>query len=357
MSSLKMFFLIFLSSLLTGCGVIGNKAFSLSSIYCATAVLALLLLIFYLHLFPKRDRWFLLLFSSIFVVNTGYFILSISQSLEMALWANRIAYLGSAMLPLAMLMIIFYVCKICYSKWIPYLFFGISFIVFLIAASPGYLNIYYQSVSLETINGVSMLKKVYGPWHSIYLFYLVIYFSLMIASIILATKKGKIESNIHAIILALAVFVNIGVWLIEQLVHIDFEFLSISYIICESFLLALHVMIQDNTRILLEIQQANESIIRDAANQKKVTDLFPISESQYQFFTEQLPSLTPTEQLVYHLYLEGKTTKEILKELDIKENTLKYHNRNIYSKLGVSSRKQLLQIATSLECYNTPKTT
>ena len=31
----------------------------------------------------------------------------------------------------------------------------------------------------------------------------------------------------------------------------------------------------------------------------------------------------------------------------IKENTLKYHNRNIYSKLGVSSRKQLLQIAAA----------
>lgn len=40
-----------------------------------------------------------LVFTSIFVVNTGYFILSISKSLEMALWANRIAYLGSAMLP------------------------------------------------------------------------------------------------------------------------------------------------------------------------------------------------------------------------------------------------------------------
>lgn len=40
-----------------------------------------------------------LVFTSIFVVNTGYFMLSISKSLEMALWTNRIAYLGAAMLP------------------------------------------------------------------------------------------------------------------------------------------------------------------------------------------------------------------------------------------------------------------
>lgn len=32
-------------------------------------------------------------------------------------------------------------------------------------------------------------------------------------------------------------------------------------------------------------------------------------------------------------------------ELNIKEDTLKFHNKNIYSKLGVTSRKQLLHFA------------
>ena len=30
--------------------------------------------------------------------------------------------------------------------------------------------------------------------------------------------------------------------------------------------------------------------------------------------------------------------------LNIKENTLKFHNKNLYHKLGVSSRKELLEI-------------
>ena len=42
-------------------------------------------------------------------------------------------------------------------------------------------------------------------------------------------------------------------------------------------------------------------------------------------------------------------TKEIMNSLNIKENTLKYHNRNIYGKLGVSSRKQLMEIAAALK--------
>ena len=37
--------------------------------------------------------------------------------------------------------------------------------------------------------------------------------------------------------------------------------------------------------------------------------------------------------------------KEILEIASIKESTLRYHNQNIYSKLGVNSLKQLLRYA------------
>ena len=66
----------------------------------------------------------------------------------------------------------------------------------------------------------------------------------------------------------------------------------------------------------------------------------------YEYFISNLCRLTPSEQKIYELYLEGKTAKDIIKNLDITENTLKYHNKNIYSKLGISSRKQLLRYAT-----------
>ena len=63
---------------------------------------------------------------------------------------------------------------------------------------------------------------------------------------------------------------------------------------------------------------------------------------------EQLPRLTPSERAIYELYLAGKSTKEVLKEMNILENTLKFHNKNLYGKLGVSSRKQLLEYAKAI---------
>ncbi|MBP3372146.1 MAG: helix-turn-helix transcriptional regulator, partial [Clostridia bacterium] len=55
--------------------------------------------------------------------------------------------------------------------------------------------------------------------------------------------------------------------------------------------------------------------------------------------------LTPKEREIFDLYVAGQSTKDIMQKLNIKENTLKFHNKNIYGKLGVSSRKQLVTLA------------
>jgi len=44
----------------------------------------------------------------------------------------------------------------------------------------------------------------------------------------------------------------------------------------------------------------------------------------------------------------GLRSREIVEQLDIKDSTLRFHNKNIYEKLGVSSLKQLQQFATIL---------
>jgi len=348
--------LMFVLLSLTGCGPIGAKSASLSTIYGITTALSLLLLALCFIIIRRRDKWFTLLFSCVFVVNTGYLALSLSQNLESALMANRLSYLGSVFLPMSMLMIILNACRLSYRRWLPGLLLGLSIIIFLIAASPGILDIYYKEVSLTVINGVGVLEKVYGPLHPLYLFYLLFYFGAMAGTIAYASSKKKIASSLHAVSLAAAVFVNIGVWLLEQLVRIDFELLSVSYIICEFFLLSLYLMQQENRRLnptpetaLEEAQVLAEVPCEDAqAGDGRESEGMSFADN-CAYFSAQLPRLTPTEQTVFRAYLAGKSPDEIMQELNIKKNTLKYHNRNIYSKLGVCSRKQLLEIAAALK--------
>lgn len=175
--------------LLAGCAEVGEKAASLSIIYFAAAVLSLLLLVGYLSLVKPRDLWFVLLFTAVLVVNAGYFGLSVSRNLSDALWANRVSYLGSVFLPLSMLMIIIKNTGRTCKKWISWSLFGLSLVVFFVAASPGYLPIYYREVSFEIVNGVSTLNKVYGPWHRLYLVYLLGYLVLCWRSSVILWQK------------------------------------------------------------------------------------------------------------------------------------------------------------------------
>ena len=57
--------------------------------------------------------------------------------------------------------------------------------------SAGYLDIYYQKVTFELVDGVGTLNKTYGPWHSIYLYYLIIYFSIIVGIIVYSFLNHK----------------------------------------------------------------------------------------------------------------------------------------------------------------------
>ncbi len=74
-----------------------------------------------------------------------------------------------------------------------------------------------------------------------------------------------------------------------------------------------------------------------------------VNEDDFEMFLKHLHTLTPKEREIFNYYLEGKKAKEIMELAGINQNTLKYHNKNIYSKLGVTSRKQLLEYAALMK--------
>ena len=329
---------------LSGCDLTGDRFSGITVTYGVAAVLSAVLLLggFFS---VRNNKWFLTLFSSVLIVNAGYFALSAASGLTEALWANRFSYLGSVLLPLSMLMILLHVTNARYPKWLPPLLLGLAGVMFFIAATPGYLPIYYKEVSFAVTDGAGSLVKVYGPLHILYLFYLLCYFGAMVAVLIRASAKKHIDTTAHGVFLALAVFVNIGVWAIEQLVSIPFEILSLSYIISELFLLGVHLVMQENQALKDKLRQKEEerSQPKEAPLQKEI---LPDAAEHFQ---AGLPSLTPKERALLELYVTNISTKEIMEQLCIKENTLKYHSKNLYSKLGVSSRKQLTAIYNQID--------
>ena len=87
-------------------------------------------------------------------------------------------------------------------------------------------------------------------------------------------------------------------------------------------------------------ESAQAEIARLAYARKQEVD-----PADYERFLRGMDTLTPTERRIFVYYLSGKSVKDILEIASIKESTLRYHNKNIYSKLGVNSLKQLLRYA------------
>ena len=62
----------------SGCSRIGEKELGTDLVYGITTFFSLLLLLGYFCMIKKREPWFVLLFSSVMVVNAGYLSISLS---------------------------------------------------------------------------------------------------------------------------------------------------------------------------------------------------------------------------------------------------------------------------------------
>lgn len=97
----------------------------------------------------------------------------------------------------------------------------------------------------------------------------------------------------------------------------------------------------DELQMERQQMQTELSRLADMCRDESVPDAF-------QTFLEGIPNLTKTERRIFDGYVAGLRSREIVEQLDIKDSTLRFHNKNIYEKLGVSSLKQLQQFAAIL---------
>lgn len=312
---------------------------SLSLIYCAVAVLSVLLFTGYV-LSDRKEKPFLALFGCIACVNSGYFLLSVSGSLPFAMAANALSYFGAAYSVLVMLLIICDVCQVQRKSWVNALLLTISTGAFALAASGDWLGLYYRAVSLDMNSGISRLVKDYGPLHSLYTVYLLSYTVAMMAVIFYAAKKKRLASPKYAMFLFMTVFLNLGVWAVEQTINEEFELLSVSYIVTAVLLLLIYGMLRDYGIIrpnigLITVQMLN-------ATEKQAKEIPSGVEDMFTAFVQKVKTLSTAERRILGYYIDGYEIADIPELAFISIHTVKKHNRSIYQKLEVASRDELM---------------
>lgn len=327
----------------------------MTTLYGIIFAISLLMIIAYFLVDRKRDIWLLLLFVCVAVCDLGYFLLSIANNLDFALWANRIAYLGNIFLPFSILMMIMNLSRFTYPKCLPGILIGNNMIMLFIASSGGWLPIYYKNVSFEIINGVGTLVKDYGPLHNFYKVFLFAYFSAMIAIIIYTAVKKTVVSIKHSVFLAFVVIGNIAIWLIENSINAGFEFMSISYILTEGLILFLYGILQDyglaDTQGISAESVATKTETAQTVSNEQTANIRYFEQNQIDIIFEnwdEIRSLSQREKEVLKLIMQNKKRKDIADELFVTESTIKKHTSSIFKKLNINNRSELFEKAKEL---------
>ena len=299
--------------------------------------------LYYIFVHKKQNiPWLINLFICVSLVNLGYTLIAISKTVEFALFANKIAYLGQVMIPLCMLMIISKLCGYKIKKTFVIFLMAMAGIMFAIICTSGYLDWYYTNASIEKIAGATILHKEYGFLHPLNLIYVILYFVSMLVVLLLSLKRNKGASQKHATIMLIIVFGNILMWIIQKIIPWQFELLSATYLMSAGAFFALWVMLQDYIRksdipkftlaeqkkLGIDIQTMPMEIkIRSVLSYVKTGELLAIRERE-----------------ILELILANRKRKEIALELHLSENTVKTYTRTLYSKLGVRSREELYSL-------------
>ena len=322
----------------------------MSIAYGILCVISLALIGVCLAVDRKKDICLLLLFISVFVCNLGQFLISVAPSLSFALNGNRIAYLGQVFLPLLMLKMILNLCSLNYKKRLLPTLSLISIAVLFVTLTPGFFPCYYKNVSIEVADGVTRLIRDYGPLHLLYYIYLLSYFALMLIVIIHSAVKKKITSTLHTTFLLCAVLCSIIIWFAEQFFIRGFEFLTVSYVISELFILLLYGILQEygirgeNGSIIIAntSKKAEEYLSGAIQSDDDSTALFSEKDIDCILACEKIVSrITEREKEVLIKLLANKQRKEIADELFVTESTIKKHTSSIYAKFNVANRFEL----------------
>lgn len=310
-------------------------------IYGIMFLISLVLLGLFLALIWKKQKniWMLVMYCSICVVEIGYALLSLSKTVEFALFANKLVYLGQIFLINSLYSIIYRLCGFKMNKRFSIVQIIVSTLIFGLVCTSGYLPIYYKSATLAYQDGVAMLNKEYGPLHFVYLLYVLIYFSAMMITILLSVKKKLVKSGKTPALFLSIVFGNITMWVVEKFVPINFEFLSISYLSSGLLLLVFYWAMQDYVHV--------DELSKQASGEEKPTLIFVDNEQRAKRLEEIISSLPEGTSLsarqidILEGILDGKSRKEIAADLYISENTVKMHTSSLFKTLGVSSRDEI----------------
>ena len=206
-------------------------------IYMICFCTALLLLILITAYGRVVERNIMLLIIAVTVGNGGYFALAMSRELNEAVLANKLTYVMGIFAPMIVFLIVCNICRVRLPDHVVACMYGVQSLIYLSVCSIGFSDIFYRSAVFHTDANGAYLTKTYGPMHTVYLIFLLLYTLAGIIVGLLSLNRKNVVSRVNVTILLFVDALVVGVYLVERFTHLNVELMPVVFTLATAIIL------------------------------------------------------------------------------------------------------------------------
>jgi len=225
--------------------------------YELTFALSLALSILYVLIWNKHyDINISAIFTLIPIANIGYLFLSLSTNVGEATICNKIIYLGGCCLTFFITMSVWNLCNIKVSRYIRFLLFALSTLMYILVLTIGYRDYYYKEFYLDESTG--KFVKVYGIGHAFFYVLVLVYLLIGVTTIVYTLIKKTQSSKTVTLLLIIPEFLAFAGYFGNNMFGRKIDVMPLTYVLAQIvYLLIVRRMSLYNTS-----EMAVESMVR-----------------------------------------------------------------------------------------------
>jgi len=199
--------------------------------YSIAAAVTVIAVLFFVCEYENRktNYYYLVPIVLMMVANAGYLAVALSTTLEEAILANKIMYLGGCFVQPVTLNLICTLSNYKLRHWMQMLNYGCSVLLYSMVLTIGYSDLYYEDVYLKTYKGATVLGHTYGIGHSF--FYMVVIGHTLLAVFLVCyiLIKQRAVSRKNLIGLVTIVVINVYIFVVGNLINPALEVMPATY--------------------------------------------------------------------------------------------------------------------------------
>lgn len=182
---------------------------------------------------------YILLFAAVMISILGDYVISVSDTLNMALMGQNMVYLAGVFTPMLVLFSTMKLCRIDIPKALWITLVSLAGVVLFFVFTSQESDLFYVNLEMSSANGMTILIKERGPLHSLYM---ILLFGCVVLTLVVSFmayfQKRKVSYKTVSYLLAAVLLTSIS-YIIERVAGLDFELVPIAYILAEFIFLGL----------------------------------------------------------------------------------------------------------------------